>query len=77
MNTHINITMLYQDKSLDLRIPIDISVKKLIIELFEIYNYQKQKETYHLKVINKDIVILENELLKNYPLSNGDLIQVI
>ena len=77
MSTHINITLDLEDNLIDLRVPINQSVKSLMIEIYDIYDLVKDRENYHIKVMNKDIVILENEMLNNYPLSNGDLIKLI
>ena len=77
MKSHINITLLLKKEKFDLRIPIELRVKDLLKELYDIFGDELLNKECNLKVINKDFIILNNEYLKDYPLSNGDLIEII
>jgi uncharacterized ubiquitin-like protein YukD len=77
---HINITLLYQaqqDKSVDLRIPNNITVYRFIRELNQIFNKEKDIKKYQIKVLNKGILLDEEKKLKDYPITNGDIIEVL
>ncbi len=77
MNTHLNVTIIINDYAYDMRIPINQSVKDLMLEIFDVNQINISKKNYHIKIMNKDIVILENEMLSSYPLSNGDVIKLL
>lgn len=75
-NTHINITLDMEGQSRDLRLPVKITVKQLITELDHIFNVRKNRQKYQLKVTNKGILLGENDLLSQYPITNGDRIMI-
>ncbi|HGI2190872.1 TPA: EsaB/YukD family protein [Streptococcus agalactiae] len=72
MNTHINITLDMGETSKDLRIPLKISVKQLVMELDSIFSRTK----YQLRVINKGILLGENDILAHHPVTTGDRIRI-
>lgn len=77
---HINITLLYQenkDKKVDLRVPNNITVYRFIRELNQIFNKEKALKKYQIKVLNKGILLDEEKKLKDYPITNGDIIEVL
>lgn len=77
---HINITLLYQGnqgKSADLRIPRNISVYRFIREVNQIFGRPKDLKKYQLKIINKGILLDEEKKLKQYPITDGDIIEVL
>ncbi|MBP2099121.1 EsaB/YukD family protein [Enterococcus rivorum] len=77
---HINITLLYQgnkDKSADLRIPRNISVYRFVREINQIFGRPKDLKKYQLKIINKGILLDEEKKLKQYPITDGDIIEVL
>ncbi|HHL0660698.1 TPA: EsaB/YukD family protein, partial [Streptococcus agalactiae] len=61
MNTHINITLDMGETSKDLRIPLKISVKQLVMELDSIFSRTERRTKYQLRVINKGILLGEND----------------
>lgn len=63
MNTHINITLDMGETSKDLRIPLKISVKQLVMELDSIFSRTERRTKYQLRVINKGILLGENDIL--------------
>jgi uncharacterized ubiquitin-like protein YukD len=77
---HINITLLYQeqsDKTMDLRIPKNITVYRFIRELNQIFNREKNLKKYQIKVLNKGLLLDEEKKLKDYPITSGDIIEVL
>jgi uncharacterized ubiquitin-like protein YukD len=77
---HINITLLYQeqsDKTMDLRIPNNITVYRFIRELNQIFNREKNLKKYQIKVLNKGLLLDEEKKLKDYPITSGDIIEVL
>ncbi|MCC9909588.1 secretion accessory protein EsaB/YukD, partial [Streptococcus agalactiae] len=48
MNTHINITLDMGETSKDLRIPLKISVKQLVMELDSIFSRTERRTKYQL-----------------------------
>ncbi|HEO5517276.1 TPA: EsaB/YukD family protein [Streptococcus agalactiae] len=76
MNTHINITLDMGETSKDLRIPLKISVKQLVMELDSIFSRTERRTKYQLRVINKGILLGENDILAHYPVTTGDRIRI-
>ncbi|MTD40440.1 secretion accessory protein EsaB/YukD [Erwinia sp. CPCC 100877] len=77
---HINITLLFQEqmnKKMDLRIPNNITVYRFIRELNQIFNKEKNLKKYQIKVSNKGLLLDEEKKLKDYPITNGDIIEVL
>ncbi|MCK1205663.1 EsaB/YukD family protein [Streptococcus uberis] len=75
-NTHINITLIMGEEARDLRIPVKITVKQLITELDGIFGRPLDRNKYQLKVVNKGILLAENDVLARYPITNGDCIMI-
>lgn len=77
---HINITLYYQknrSQKMDLRIPRNITVYRLIKELNQIFGKERESEKYQIKVVNKGFILDEEQKVKEYPITNGDMIEVL
>ena len=77
---HINITLLYQqnkEKMVDLRIPNNITVFRFIRELNQIFGKEKDVKKYQIKVLNKGLLLDEEQKLKDFPITDGDIIEVL
>lgn len=77
---HLNITLYFQnnkDQAYDLRIPKNISVYHLLTEINKIFQKRVQPKKYQIKVKNKRIILDDNKKLKDYPLTSGDILEVI
>lgn len=77
---HINVTLLYQknrEKIVDLRIPNNITVFRFIRELNQIFGKEKDVKKYQIKVLNKGILLDEEKKLKDFPITDGDIIEVL
>lgn len=77
---HINITLYFQrqpEKKVDLRIPKHISVYQLLKEINTIFQIEKQTAKYQIKVRNKGRLLDEEQKLSDYPITDGDIIEVL
>jgi uncharacterized ubiquitin-like protein YukD len=77
---HINVTLIYehnQQKMTDVRIPRNITVYRLIHELNQIFDRNNQVPKYQLKVKNKGLLLDEEKRLKDFPITDGDIIEVL
>lgn len=73
---HINITVSYQDlpgKDLDLRVSTHQTVKSFIMDLDQTLHIQRtQADIYQLKVVNKGLLLADNQKIYRYPVTTGD-----
>ncbi|MGX7418853.1 EsaB/YukD family protein [Carnobacterium gallinarum] len=73
---HINVTVNYQqqpDKQMDLRVSTHQTVKNFIIELDQTLHIQREDmQLYQLKVVNKGILLSDNQKIHRYPVTTGD-----
>lgn len=77
MVTHINITLHHGGKVSDLRIPVRIEVRKLIKELDNIFGESLDRKKYQLHVVNKGLILDEGKYLSDYPLTTGDIVEIV
>lgn len=62
----------------DLRIPTQITVKDLLLEIVEILKLNELNESRcAIKVITKKILLADDDILANYPVTNGDVLTVL
>jgi len=81
-NTHINVTIDFSKKgygaAYDLRIPVQISVKQLLLSVMETLKLRSENESlFAIKVITKNILIADDDLLMDYPVTDGDILTVL
>lgn len=76
MDNHINVTLIFKGKEMDVRIPIKIEVRKFIRELDNIFENGDLRYKYQLRVVNKGLVLDEGKWLAHYPVTTGDVIEV-
>ncbi len=76
-NTHLNITLVYRDKNMDLRIPQAITVFQLVKELSAIFSAEMLGKKVQLKVINKGFLLNEKARISDYAIANGDILEVL
>lgn len=81
VQTHINVTIdftKWDGGTYDLRIPNHQSIKYLLknlVETLNIGNYDQSRCV--IKVINKSIVLTDNDRLIDYKVTDGDVLQVL
>ncbi|AND80018.1 secretion accessory protein EsaB/YukD [Streptococcus pantholopis] len=73
---HINVSLVWQGKVMDIRIPRKIEVVKLIEELDSIFGYEKKRRKYQLRVVNKGLLLDEGKNLSDFPVTTGDVIDI-
>ncbi len=81
-NSHVNVTVDLKyygmDKTYDLRIPKQITVKQLLIDIFDVLNIQTGHITpTTMKVATKGLVLADDDLLMDYPVTDGDLLAIL
>ena len=76
MEQHINITLRLKERDVDIRIPRRIEVRRLIREVDTIFNPDKKRRKYQLRIVNKGLLIDEGKQLSDYPLTTGDLVEI-
>ncbi|GIO23678.1 EsaB/YukD family protein [Oceanobacillus sp. J11TS1] len=80
-NTHVNVTVDFTkwgENTYDLRIPLQISVKQLLLNLTETLKIERRDRTLSaLKITTKDILLTDDDSLIDYPVSNGDILKVL
>ncbi|HGF1448685.1 TPA: EsaB/YukD family protein [Streptococcus suis] len=77
METHINVTLHDGGRIRDLRIPTHIEVRRLIKELDGIFEKENARKKYQLHVVNKGFVLDEGKVLADYPVTTGDIVEVL
>lgn len=79
-NTHINVTIDFvnwNDHTYDLRIPTYQTVKQLLLNLRETLNLVMPNESlFRLKITTKDLLLVDDDFLLDYPVADGDIIIV-
>ena len=76
MEQHINITLRLKERDVDIRIPRRIEVRRLIREVDAIFNPDKKRKEYQLRIVNKGLLIDEGKQLSDYPMTTGDLVEI-
>ena len=76
MEQHINITLRLKERDVDIRIPRRIEVRRLIREVDAIFNPDKKRKKYQLRIVNKGLLIDEGKYLSDYPMTTGDLVEI-
>lgn len=78
--SHINVTISsrrFPEAVYDLRIPMAIETRRLILELESIFNQVFCFDKYQLKVVNKGLLLDEGCYLSSYPLADGDCLEIM
>lgn len=79
---NIDITIAYQDKQIDLRISRGLSLIRLEELLRELHILsrlgfvEKEDQAWELCLKNKAITLNRYEMLVNFPLGNGDILEI-
>ncbi|MFB1052163.1 EsaB/YukD family protein [Paraliobacillus sp. JSM ZJ581] len=80
-NSHIDITFDLSEcgieKAYDLRIPVHISVKKLLIYVMDILKIDQKIINFAIKVKTKGIILVDDDILTDYPVSDGDILTIL
>lgn len=76
--THINITMDFSNwnnQQYDLRIPIQLTVKQLLLNLMETLDIPMPEQSmFVVKVRTKHILLADDDYLHHFPVNDGDVL---
>lgn len=75
---HINVTLILKNENqVDLRIPVFISAAVLVRQLESIFHLDEKEGMKQIKVHTKGLILTENQQLSDYPITDGDIIEII
>lgn len=76
--SHLDVTLLAGGTRRDLRIPARITVRRLVVELAQIFpGLADGAPKYQLRVRAKGLLLTEEDVLARYPVTDGDLVELI
>ncbi|WP_010532265.1 EsaB/YukD family protein [Lentibacillus jeotgali] len=81
-DSHIDVTVDFSDCGIggtyDLRIPVQLSVKQLLIDLIDTLKIGRlDSSRCAVKVITKGLVLADDDMLIDYPVTDGDILTVL
>ncbi|MFP7479333.1 EsaB/YukD family protein [Terribacillus saccharophilus] len=79
---HINVTMDFQSLSregsvYDLRIPTQLTVKQLLHHVMDTLHIESSGIHSTIKIVNKHLVLADDDYLRDYPVTDGDVLVVL
>ncbi len=77
MKQHINVTLIYKGQMIDVRIPVKIEIRRFIREMDRIFQYSGERTKFQIRVINKALILDEGKWLFHYPVTSGDIIEIM
>lgn len=79
--SHIDVTVDLSaygiDQTYDLRIPIHITVKNLLLNVSEVLKLDPKELTPTIKIKTKEIIMMDDDMLTDYPVATGDILTVL
>lgn len=81
-HSHIDVTVDFtanqQDTVYDLRIPVQISVKQLLLDISDTLKLAPlENSRCAIKVWNKGLLLTDDDLLMDYPVTDGDILTIL
>ncbi|WP_088052165.1 EsaB/YukD family protein [Virgibacillus dakarensis] len=81
-DTHIDVTIDFSNRGdaglYDLRIPVQLSVKQLLLNVMETLKLDlADGSRCAIKVITKDLLLADDDILADYPVTDGDILTVL
>ncbi|AIF66169.1 EsaB/YukD family protein [Terribacillus saccharophilus] len=79
---HINVTMDLQSVSgegsvYDLRIPTQLTVKQLLHHVMDTLHIETTHIHSTIKIVTKHLVLADDDYLRDYPVTDGDVLVVL
>lgn len=79
---HINVTMDLQSVSgegsvYDLRIPTQLTVKQLLHHVMDTLHIETTRIHSTIKIVTKHLVLADDDYLRDYPVTDGDVLVVL
>ncbi|WP_106496019.1 EsaB/YukD family protein [Lentibacillus sp. Marseille-P4043] len=80
--THIDVTIDFtsrRDAGLyDLRIPVQLTVKQLLLNVIDTLKLgPTDSSAYTIKIITKNLLLADDDMLMDYPITDGDILTVL
>lgn len=79
--THINITIDFSSwnrGAYDLRIPIHLTVKQLLVHLSETLDIPlPEKPLFTIKIATKNLLLADDDYLSDYAVTDGDMFEIL
>ncbi|MGY0691176.1 EsaB/YukD family protein [Virgibacillus sp. FSP13] len=80
--THIDVTIDFTSRGdaglYDLRIPVQLSVKQLLLNVIETLKLDlTDNSPYAIKIITKNLLLADDDMLIDYPVTDGDILTVL
>lgn len=80
--SHIDVTIDFtragNGGTYDLRIPIQVTVKQLLLDVVETLKLDQLKNSRcAIKVITKGLLLADDDMLTDYPVTDGDVLTVL
>ncbi|MRX72688.1 hypothetical protein GJU40_11065 [Bacillus lacus] len=80
-SSHINVTVDFQNwggSVYDLRIPVQLTVKQLLLSVSETLHIKRPDSSLcAIKIVTKKLLITDHDILHDYPITDGDILQVL
>ena len=76
MSTYLNLSLTYQGKSIDLRLPKSMTVGRLLKEMCPLFQWEGEVTSKQIYVPNKGMVLETDQRLFHYAIESGDLLEI-
>ncbi|SNZ14046.1 Uncharacterized ubiquitin-like protein YukD [Terribacillus aidingensis] len=79
---HVNVTMDFhrvsgENSVYDLRIPTQLTVKQLLHHVMETLRIEQSYTYSTIKILTKNLVLADDDYLRDYPVTDGDVLVVL
>lgn len=77
--SHVNVTVYVSklSKKEDMRIPVNLSIYRLVKEIHYLFGEKQLMNKYQIKVKNKSLLLDDDKKLSDYPVTDGDFIEIM
>ena len=76
MSTYHNLSLHYQNRTLDLRLPKTMTVGRLLKEMSLLFQWEGKVTAKQIYVPNKGLVLEPDQRLSRYAIESGDLLEI-
>ena len=76
MSMYLNLSLTYQNRTLDLRLPKSMTIGRLLKEVSLLFQWEGEAETKQIYVPNKGLVLEPDQRLSHYAIASGDLLEI-
>ena len=79
MSKHINVTIRYynEKETYDLRVPTNLTTQQFVQTISKAVKHELiNEEQFRVRVLNKGFVLFDTQRVHEYPVSDGDVIEI-